>query len=69
VGAFDAKATVRDVPFPRLKNYWPPDVAKGGRLWGNANNEDWDAAQAAEWRSASLWGLWSEVGAPWAAQG
>lgn len=43
--------------------------AKGGRLWGNANNEDWDAAQAAEWRSASLWGLWSEVGAPWAAQG
>lgn len=37
VGAFDAKATVRDVPFPRLKNYWPPEVAKGGRLWMLAN--------------------------------
>ena len=43
--------------------------AKGGRLWGSANNEDWNETQAAEWRSASLWGLWSEVGAPWAAQG
>jgi hypothetical protein len=37
VGAFDAKVAVRDVPFPRLKNYWPPAVATGGRRWILAN--------------------------------
>lgn len=37
VGAFDAKVNVRDVPFPKLKNYWPPHVAEGGRKWMLAN--------------------------------
>lgn len=37
VGAFDLKANVRNVAFPRLKNYWPPDMAHGGRRWMLAN--------------------------------
>ena len=37
VGAFDVKANVRNVAFARLKNYWPPDVAYGGRRWMLAN--------------------------------
>ncbi len=37
VGAFDLKASIRDVAFGRLKHYWPPHVAEGGRKWMLAN--------------------------------
>lgn len=37
VGAFDVKASVRNVAFERLKNYWPPSVGRGGRRWMLAN--------------------------------
>lgn len=37
VGAFDLKAGVRNVAFSRLRNYWPPDMAQGGRHWMLAN--------------------------------
>ncbi|MGE0093800.1 MAG: AsmA-like C-terminal region-containing protein [Alphaproteobacteria bacterium] len=37
VGAFDLKASIRDVAFGKLKHYWPPRVAEGGRKWMLAN--------------------------------
>ncbi|MCX7355126.1 MAG: DUF3971 domain-containing protein, partial [Alphaproteobacteria bacterium] len=37
VGAFDLKASLQNVAFGRLKNYWPPGMAHGGRRWMLAN--------------------------------
>lgn len=37
VGAFDLKARVANVAFGRLRHYWPPDMAQGGRRWMLAN--------------------------------
>lgn len=37
IGAFDLKASLRNVAFAKLKNYWPPGVAHGGRRWMLAN--------------------------------
>lgn len=36
-GNFDLKATVQNVAFDRLKHYWPPGMARGGRRWMLAN--------------------------------